>query len=178
MINKKFISISLVILFILFIALFVYRQPIQERLTASRDRIEIVNTIESFYKEHVRAINTNENWVDLAEEYASGRAKQLLIARAGFFLAEASQGQQRLAEITSPIIIRFYDVSPSQIKALVDFELEERVVGASSQTYVIEKLLVLEKAGNKWIIVEDLDRSDRFSEWLNQQSFPTTKVAY
>lgn len=178
MLNKKFITVSLVVLFILLVALFIYRQPIREQIIASRDRTETVNTIENFYKEHLRAINTNENWVDLAEEYASGRAKELLTARAGSFLAEASQGKQRLAEIVSPIIIRFYDINSSQIKALVDFELEERIVGAAPKVYAIEKLLVLEKVGNKWVIVEDIDRSDRFNEWAGQQSFPTVRVAY
>jgi len=173
--NKKIFAISLVVI-ILLIALFVYRQPIQEQLVESRNRIAITQTLQDFYKGYIEAINTNQNWPELVDTYTSQRAKVLLAARAGFFVDNASQGKQHLAEIVSPITIRFYESAPSQVKVLVDFDLEEGIVGHRQTIYAIEKLLVMEKIGDKWIIVGDFDRSDNFNEWANEQNFLTVQT--
>lgn len=178
MTNKKFIPISLVILFVLLMTLFIYRKPIQEQITASRNRIEIVNTIESFYKDYIQAINTNQNWPELVQKYTQGRASEALSMNAVFLLESASIGSQHLASIISPIIVRFYDLTPESAKALVDFEMKQQVVGNPNQIAEVQKLLVLERSENRWIITEDLDRSDRFNEWINQQNFPTAKLSY
>ena len=178
MINKKFIVIGLVALFITAVAGFIYYKypAIQEQTVPIGNKAEVLKAVENFYREYMRAINTNENWVDLTEIYTKGRAQELLIARAGIFLNEAGQGKQRFVQIISPIIVRFYEIGPTQIKTLVDFELEERIIGATPETYVIEKFLTWEKVGDKWLIIDDIDRSDRFSEWAEQQELFTVQA--
>lgn len=176
--NKKIIAISLASLFILLIGLFIYRQPIEEQLIASRNRIEIANTIESFYKSYIEAINTNLNWPALIEKYTADRAQEVLSINAVFFMENASRGSQHSAIIASPIYLRFYGLNKDSAKVLVDFGMEQNMVGNPKQRDEVKKLLVLEKVGNRWVIVEDLDRSDRFNQWANQQNFPTARVAY
>ncbi len=180
MINKKFIVVGLVVLFIIAVAGFAWHQlqPIQEQVVDVDNRAEIVNTTESFYKEYMRAINTNENWASLIETYTSGAAKELLVARAGIFINQAKIGEQRFAEVVSPIIVRFYKISSTQIQTLVDFEMEERIIGAMPKTYTIEKLLTWEKIDDRWVIIEDYDRSDRFNEWADQQDFFAVQIIY
>jgi len=179
-INKKFVIIGLLVLFIFAVTVFIWhqRQPTQEQIVGAGYRVEIINAIESFYKEYMRAINTNENWTSLIETYTSGEAKELLTARAGIFINKAKIGEQRFAEVVSPIIVRFNKINPTQIQTLVDFEMEERIIGAMPKTYTIEKLLTWEKVGDRWVIIEDSDRSDRFSEWADQQDFFAVQIIY
>lgn len=169
MTNKKFLALGLVILFILLIGLFIYRQPLQEQLVASRNRIEIAKTVENFYKDYIQAINTNQNWPELVNKYTQGRASELLSMNAVFLLDSASNGGQYLARIMSPITVRFYDLTPKSAKVLVDFKMEQQIVGNPNQIAEVKKLLVLEKQDSSWVIVEDLDRSERFDKWVNEQ---------
>jgi hypothetical protein len=122
-----------------------------------------------FYKDYIQAINTNLNWLGLVDKYARGRANESLSIRAVSFLADASHGSQHLADIASPITVRFYDFAPSKAEVLVDFETKQRVAGNPPQTHPVEKLLVLEKFDGQWFITEDFDRSERFNEWINQE---------
>lgn len=176
--NKKIIAISLASLFILLIGLLIYRQPIQEQLIASRNRIAVADTIKSFYQGYIKAINTNQNWPELVDRYTQGRASELISINAVRLMDDAIKGSQHRVDIASPIYLRFYELGKDSAKTLVDFEVEQSIIGNPRQRAAVQKLLILEKVGNRWMIAEELDRSDRFNQWANQQNFPSIQIIY
>ena len=174
--KKKIIIVSCTALCILLVAAIIYRQPIKEHISEFIIRYQTARIIQGYYEGHVQVINNNTNWIDLIEKYTASRAKSLTVARINFFLYEASQGRQRLVAITSPIKVRFINVSPVRVKALVDFDFEERIIGGAPVTDAIKRTLILEVVDNKLLITEELERTDRFNEWANQQDFLTMQL--
>lgn len=177
-INKKqIIFIVLGIVLIAFISLMlIYRKPIQTYFMNMRRQAEVSNIIKSFYVNYMEAVSTNVGWVNLIETYTEGRTKRLLTARANVFLQDAKEARQHLTEIVSPIKIRFYESNPNQVKVLVDFEFEGGLAGDPPRIENLSQLLVLEKINNRWMIVEDMSRSDRFNEWADAQNFATINI--
>jgi len=174
--KKKIIIAGCIALGILLVTAIIYREPIQEYISGFIIRAQTARVIQGYYEGYVQVINNNAGWISLLEKYTANRAKSLAVARINFSLYEATQGRQRLVAITSPIKVRFINVNPARVKALVDFNFEERIIGGEPVTHTISRTLILEVVDNNLLITQELERTNRFNEWANQQNFLTMQL--